>query len=272
MKALIDGDIVLFRCAASCEPTKIKPFLEEEFVAIERAKDLISRILTQVEVNDYTLYIGGSTNFRYNVWPLYKANRVAPKPAHYQATRQYLLDNYKCEVTQYIEADDALGIEQCKLGNSSVICSIDKDLLQIPGHHFNFVKGESLYVSEVDGLRTFYKQLITGDGADNIPSYDGKIRNTTPKFIQRLLEPIDTMTHEGSMYDYVANTIYDNYDWPRPEQYETMLRNAKLLYIWKKENDEWTPPLKHGQVLDGMPLLSQFLEQEPVDTHLNMKL
>jgi hypothetical protein len=41
MLALIDGDIVLYRSAASCEPTKIKPFLEpEEIKFLSRVNEI----------------------------------------------------------------------------------------------------------------------------------------------------------------------------------------------------------------------------------------
>lgn len=120
--------------------------------------------------------------------------------------------------------------------NEQVICvSNDKDLLQLPGWHYNFVNKTMTLVSPLDGLRTFYKQLILGDKTDNIPGFDGKLRSECPKFIAKLQEPIDEMTDEVDMYEYVKQ-IYQN------ESDVVLHRNAKLLYILKNEEEYWHPP------------------------------
>ena len=64
------------------------------------------------------------------------------------------------------EADDFLGIHQ---DDSSVICGIDKDLLQIPGKHYNYDKKVSQVVTPLEGWRNFFTQVLTGDASDNIP-------------------------------------------------------------------------------------------------------
>jgi hypothetical protein len=265
MIALIDGDIVLYRSSASCEPTKAKPFLEEEWVATERLKELMARILLETKADDYTVYIGSGSNFRYSIYPDYKSNRTSPKPTHYAELRRYLLDNYKVEVAENMEADDLLCINQYKHGDESIICSIDKDLLQIPGKHYNFVKNVFSYVSPLEGLQNFYKQLIAGDGTDNIPSYDGKIRHSIPKFISDLCAPIDGMFKEEEMYNYCLD-VYVNDD--------TLHRNAQLLYTLRNENETWRPPpnMNRGLTEDTMLSLSVSYDQEADDIPPNMSV
>ena len=270
MKALLDGDIILYRCSASCEPTKIKPFVEEEVVAIKRAEDLVARILLETKADDYTMYLGGSTNYRYSIYPDYKGNRKEDKPTHYHALRRYLLDTYKCITTEDIETDDALCIEQYEHGDESVICSIDKDLLQVPGHHYNFVKSESSYISAVEGNRNFYKQLIAGDGADNIPSYDGKVRNAIPKFIQELLNPLDSLETSLDMYEHCLE-LYSRGWCPSSKQF-IMHRNAQLLYLLRTHNDTWLPPIMNPGLTPDTTLLSLVSsEPEADDILLNTK-
>lgn len=126
-----------------------------------------------------------------------------------------------------------LGIRQTELGDTSRICSIDKDLLQIPGHHLNWVKRESYYTTPLEGLRTMYKQLIAGDGTDNIPSFDGKVRNSIPKFIQKLQEPIDQMDEEESMLAYCEDIFND---------VASCHLNAQLVYILRRHEKYWKPP------------------------------
>ena len=166
-----------------------------------------------------------------------------------------LVTQYKSTVVNNYETDDALGIAQTKYDGNSRICSLDKDLLQISGSHFNWVTGVNRMVSPLDGLRAFYKQLILGDRTDNIPGYDGKLRGECPKFISKLQEPIDEMTEEIDMYCYVLD-VYNNFsdpaDWDEKEYtIKTVKRNAQLLYILKNEEEYWQPPL--GQKEDSTP-------------------
>jgi hypothetical protein len=272
MKALIDGDIILHRCAGSCEPTKAKPFVEAEDVAYHRMIDLMTRILEESETNEFEVYVGEGKTFRHTLYPAYKANRTKPRPTHYDFLKGVLFEDYKATLVTQIETDDRLGIEQTTHGLESIICSIDKDLLQIPGHHYNFVRQHRSFVSPSDGLRTFYQQLVTGDGTDNIPAFDGKLRNQIPQFIQKLLDPIDDMTDERDMYNYNMALYMGDL--------ETLERNAQLLYIWKENNDKWQPPelsksimkrhaIQSGQTLDTMPSSLEFFDKAQDDTHLN---
>lgn len=232
---LIDGDLIAYRSAASCEPTKAKPFLEPCEVALFRLHDMVQTIIKGTNSNEMEFYIGGENNFRKEIYPEYKANRTKPPPSWLQDCREILVTQYNATVVNGMETDDALGIAQTKYDGNSRIVSIDKDLLQVPGYHYNWVKNEHILVSPLDGLRTFYKQLIAGDGTDNIPSYDGKVRNSIPQFIQKLQAPIDEMINEVDMYEYVKQ-IYQN------ESDVVLHRNAQLLYILKNEGEFWQPP------------------------------
>ena len=233
---LIDGDIVAYRCAATCEGLPAE-------IAEVRTGDLIRRILHETNAQQYKVFLTGSNNFRYDIYPDYKAHRKdKPRPEHWNTCKEYLVKEWQAQITDGYEADDALGIEQVASGTDSVIASIDKDLLQIPGYHYNFVTGVERFVSPFDATRFFYKQIISGDGADNVPSYDGKVRNGVPKFIQRLLDPIDSMMEEEEMYNYVYEIYQNHYGvhFDDPAGF-AMKRNAQVLYIWKKENDKYVP-------------------------------
>ena len=239
MKAFIDGDIVAYRCSASCMPTKAKPQEESLEDALSRVEFLMSRIKEETHTESCLVAIGGVGNYRNTIYPPYKANRIGKKrPTHLEACKKFLQDNYNTQVTCGIEADDLLGIEQT---DDTVICSIDKDLLQIPGKHYNFVKQEWKDVDELSGLRSFYKQIITGDASDNVPGFDGALRTTTPLFVLGLLEPLDSYLTEYEMYRYVRDVYSDA--WALTEDWESKLHiNAKLLFIQRKERKMWEPP------------------------------
>lgn len=232
------ADIVCYRVGFTTQDTSKE-------IAEIRTDELIRRIVHDVEAQSYKCFLSGQENFRYGIYPEYKANRRDfVRPIHLESIREHIV-RYHMGVVVQGEADDELSIEQHVHGDRSIICSIDKDLLQVPGWHYNFVTGVTRLISPFDGMRNFYVQVIAGDGADNIPSYDGKVRNQVPKFIQRLIEPLYEMTDECEMYNYVLSIYCEN-----ENQEDILHRNAKLLYLSKKENDYWQPPNPNGLLPD----------------------
>lgn len=166
--ALIDGDILIYRVGFTTQDADID-------IARWRLDELLRKILEGVSSEEFKVYLTASndrTAFRKLAYPEYKANRKAPRPIHYEALRQHLVDNHGASVSTTIEADDAIGIDS-GIYSDSIIVSIDKDLLQLPGMHYNFVKEEFKEQTKINGLRFFYKQLLMGDKADNIKGVEG---------------------------------------------------------------------------------------------------
>lgn len=112
----------------------------------------------------------------------YKGNRdTLTKPVHYDAVREYYMTYYDAHMYAKWEADDAACMALHKgSGNASIqyiMAAIDKDLYQMPGLHVNPSKAkrdEGVYVvSESEGWRNFYHQMLCGDNADNIKGLKG---------------------------------------------------------------------------------------------------
>jgi len=235
--ALIDGDIVAYRCAATVK--------EDDALDIGnwRASVMMDEIIADTGVSEYLLFLSGGENFRKTLYPLYKANRAdKPRPRALQPVREYLVLDWNAKITDGIEADDALGIAQTE---ETIICSIDKDLLMIPGKHYNFVKKEFYEVSPTEALRVFYKQLLLGDRSDNVPGYDGLSRQKPTKIIQGWYNIIDNTDDELFMLEVVRQAY--NFD------DERLLLIGNLLYIQQKEGAKWQLPKKE--------LLSKSTEQ-----------
>lgn len=230
MQANLDGDIVSYRCAATAEKDGLD-------AALYRTNDLVRRIIQDVNATSHLIFLGGSSNFRYDIYPGYKAQRVGKaKPTYLENVREYLVKEWNAIIADGQEADDLLGINQSE---NTVCCSIDKDLLQIPGMHYNFVKNEFYTINKYNGLVNFYKQLIVGDATDNIPGYDGKIRTSTPQFIANMQNKLFDFEEEEDMFKFV----YDLYEEIYGEQTLTFLnRNGQCLYIRRKEGDQWQMP------------------------------
>ncbi len=232
MIALVDGDIVAYRSAASVEPSKTRPDRGTLDIAIARCEDLMQRIMSDTKANSHRAFISGEDNFRYQIDPNYKANRKdVPRPLYLQNLREYLVVQWGAEISDGIEADDNLGIYQT---DDTIICSIDKDLLQIPGAHYNFVRNEFYTIDEHQGWVNFYTQLIMGDKSDNIKGYDGLMRQVVPKFLMPIIQDISDATSPQRMYQIVEG-IYEL-------GAEALSRNAQLLYIQRCEGDQWHVP------------------------------
>jgi len=230
MIALVDADIVCYRSAASCEPSKARDYVEPLEVAIMRVDDLMRRILEETQATSYKAFLTGSNNFRMEYNPEYKANRKdVVRPRWLQECRERLVIEYSASVQDGQEADDALGIEQvASEAGTTVIASIDKDLLCIPGKHFNFVTGEFREQSNVDACRHFYWQLIMGDRGDNVFGFDGKARQTVPKFMENIMAELSSYSDECDMFDFVRTLYADD---------DRLLMNMRCLWIRHKEGE-----------------------------------
>ncbi|MCR4308345.1 MAG: hypothetical protein NUV80_07390 [Candidatus Berkelbacteria bacterium] len=245
MIALIDADIVTFRCAASCKEG------DGPEISNLRADILMRQIIEETQAESYRAFLSGSRNFRYDIYPEYKANRRdIPRPVHLQSCREFLVTEWNATVTDGYEADDALGIAQTQEMQvgfedgdeerpfiyGTIISSIDKDLLAIPGRHHNIVSKEIIEVSPLKALRTFYKQLLLGDRSDNVPGFDGVARQKPTNFLKGCYEKIDSLDNEVAMFEFVRE-IYDEHG-----EAEHLTRNARLLHILRKEDDKWQEP------------------------------
>lgn len=131
----------------------------------DKIVDKIGHDRVKIEV-----YLDGDGNFRSRrakVRP-YKGNRsVNSKPVLYNEIRQYLLDNWDAHVVHGMETDDQLAIELTESPHNTVCVAVDKDMLQVPGKHFNPNKGFKL-VKPAEAHRRLWMQVLTGDATDNI--------------------------------------------------------------------------------------------------------
>jgi len=244
MIAVIDGDIVAYRCAASANE-------EPEEIAILRVENLMNEILHATKADQYRCFLSPSKNFRYTVYPEYKANRrETVDPVHRQACKQYLIDNWNAEIFEGYEADDALAWTQEQtpydgngfdLKEGSVICSIDKDLKQVSGLHYNFVKQEYDQITITKGLHNFYAQVLTGDTSDNLIG----IRGIGPVKASRYLEGC---YEEQEMFD----TVYDLY-----QDKHQLAVNLMCMWLCREKGVTWADHQRESQLI-----IPSTLEQE----------
>lgn len=244
MLALIDGDIVAYRVGWTTE--------NDDFpIARFRTDEMLDGILLDTGATEFTVWLSdrAENNFRYKIYPEYKANRKdLPRPRHLEALKEYLITRWGARIALGQEADDALGIgqdqnwqKQIEKAYSTVICSIDKDLQQIPGFHYNFVKKEFNEVTKEESLQNFYKQILTGDAADNIKGAKGIGPIKAGKIIGRLGSDI------YALEEAVFETYFNSFQITSPEgskeirKYITKI--GQVLKIRQQEDE----PLWHFQ-------------------------
>jgi 5'-3' exonuclease len=227
--ALIDGDILVYRIGFASED-------EPESIAIARCCEFIEDIILFNGFDEYQGYLTGKGNFRNEiaVTEPYKGNRKAPKPKHYQALRDYMQNHWQFEMIEGQEADDAIGIAAYTLDPEEYcICSIDKDLLMIPGRHYNFVHRKHSEITELEGRHNFYMQLLTGDPTDNIPG----IYKVGPVKATSMLAGCQEI-HE---YNEAVLKAYKDYFSHCTE--EDVIKHitliGQLLWIRREEGEEW---------------------------------
>lgn len=180
---IVDGDTIAYRVAAGLGNTG--PVTKGMTIIDNIYEHLIERYDTRVGLT----YLTGVKNFRRTI-PVpkvdkagvystqdYKGNRKDTIPPEFLPhLRKYMIDIFEAVVVDYVEADDALGISHTivsDLGLTPVIVTNDKDLNQIPGLHFNWVKREEFDISSENATLFFYEQLLTGDLTDNLPGLPG---------------------------------------------------------------------------------------------------
>ena len=234
MRVLIDGDVICYRVGYASDSDDLS-------VAIHRCDSMLDGILESTEANNFRLFLTDSArNFRREVWPLYHANRTKEKPRWYGEIKDYLINEWHAELAVEQEADDALGIYQDKMHNTTVIASIDKDLKQIPGLHFNFVTDTWAEVTETEGIYWFYKQMLQGDPVDNVQGVPGIGAAKAEKRLAGLTTELELFNVVRDAYHQVFTKMGLT-----PQDIDDLIvRNGRLLYIRKKIGEVWSPPIQ----------------------------
>lgn len=147
---------------------KVEPWSNCQFIVDGK----IGECKQMTKSDDVMVFLTPSRTFRHDLAFTrgYKENRKGmPKPHYYDDIRVYMMEEYGAIIGDNVEADDLMG---CAQTGNSVICSNDKDMLQIPGRHYNFTKPADeafTLVDPTEGDQWFFCQLLSGDTTDNIP-------------------------------------------------------------------------------------------------------
>jgi hypothetical protein len=219
------------------------------------------------------VYLSGPDNFREELATLkpYKGNRDAShKPFHYQAIRDYLTSQWGAQVVHGREADDEVSIRAWEMWNSGerdgyVIATIDKDLDQVPGAHYDYMKHVFTDIDEAEGELFFWQQVISGDDTDHIGGVCGYAADKAKAAVLKWQELAEKerrdwreVVWKNTVELYRIQAGYrkcyyatEKGELTLAEAEKIALENARLVYMQRAPLELWTPPGQPRAYLEG---------------------
>jgi len=279
VKALIDGDIILYGCGFASQHTYYQVFCEHDALTQENAlgrfqykkdaaewskdmddmliipkveidpphiarsntRNFIAKIIRETEADDYIIYFSDPKLERDEIATMqtYKGNRIG-------APKPYYYHQIKDYVTNNYKWKVYKGLEaddamamNQKQDRSTIICTLDKDLDMVPGMRYR--DGKIYDITPENGQLSFYTQLITGDSTDNIP---GLFKLTGKKALAALKKPLEELTTPLEMYTYVKSVYMDAFgcDGELNDVDVVLLEIGQLLWMRRSLEKNWEIP------------------------------
>lgn len=196
------------------------------------------------------IILSGPGNYREGIATIrpYKGNRdPAHIPVHYNAIRQYMIEQYSAQVIHGREADDEVSIrgwQNRQSGDMYCIATIDKDLDQVPGWHFDYMKKVFYFVTERDAEKALWRQILCGDITDNIPGCWrlGPIR--AAEIVDGMFELNVEPKHmwEAVIEEYQFSKLKAGCPYVHLDSQQVAIETAQLVYMQRKPGELWAPP------------------------------
>lgn len=208
-----------------------------------------------------TVLVGGEDNFRFKVAKLrpYKESRQGiRKPHHHSALLAYIKDRHSAVTVNGCEADDMCGIlgTSCMAsGEPFVIAGIDKDLLSIPGSHYNYSTKVSRTVTQQQADRWFWTQVLTGDSTDCIPGLHGVGEARAGKLLGEAVTYDELKEKVIHAYTNAFSKDRQNLQGSKYAGYscaqELLEEQARLIYMQRNVNEKWNLDGNHTTYTEG---------------------
>jgi hypothetical protein len=202
---ILDGDILAYRAAFWADTEGVDE-LEGRL-----AKDIKAWTPPGCDQVVIAMSCPREHNFRRIFWPMYKKHRDDFKsPDCMKDAIQCIYDTPDTTIrcVNKLEADDLIGM--LVSSGDAIGVTVDKDLRQVPGWHWNPDKEtEPVYVSQEEGDKFFYTQWMTGDTTDNVWG----LWKVGPAKAKKLLDNTDPKN-----WNSLILSMYQEEDWAkRPE-------------------------------------------------------
>lgn len=195
-------------------------------------------------------FLSGPNNFRCGIAKQrpYKGNRdPLHKPFHYQAIRDYIVERGG-NVIHGREADDEVSIlahVARRAGEPYIIATIDKDLDQIPGTHYDYRQKVFYEVDEHDAKRWFWVQVLAGDSTDNVPGCWKVGPSKAMHVVDKIYEEFGDNTIEmwrAVLLTYGASVAVAGCPYTAEQVWDVAVETARLVYMQQRPGELWNPP------------------------------
>jgi 5'-3' exonuclease len=202
--AIIDADSISFIAHWDSDNKTFNKPLEDILKSVDQ---IISNILINTKADKYIGLLGlTSSELRKKVYADYKSNRKDREPLEFiKNIREHMLNVWQFYPLYGVESDDVACSLNLVIPNS-FICSVDKDLLNLEGTHWNYKKNEWVTTSKDEANSYFWRSMVTGDSVDNIKGLEGK----GAKFFERLIDKHKELDN-NILRDIIFNAYVDHY-------------------------------------------------------------
>jgi DNA polymerase-1 len=162
----------------------LKPYKQKIKRAIADIEDEISAALPGEVKGIKAFFSDPDSNFRYDIYPEYKANRKSGSRSElFYRLRKWVMKKYGC--IPNVEADDVVAhyVRKGWIGST-----FDKDLLYgVPGTWFDthYSRRHILHTSELQARQFNLTQTLAGDSVDNIKGIPGVGHPTAVKLLDK---------------------------------------------------------------------------------------
>lgn len=223
----VDADYLIYECTEgkdnkasyfNSESGSVRPSDHE--INLEPYKDKLKAIVKKLEddvaletvshkfkLGKTHLVFTGDNNFRYDIYPEYKANREGKvKAPEFEPLRKWAMEKYMC--LDNVEADDVCSYYARK---GHLIVSADKDVRKSnEGIFFNphYMHRNIVITTKDDASRFNLIQTITGDATDNIPALP---KNSGNDLVYGV--PTPGIRKPFKVTEKLAIELLDNYGW-----------------------------------------------------------
>lgn len=255
---ILDADSLLYICSITAEK-------EEASHACQNMKSKIQKIKDYLRCDSMEIFIKGEGNFRdaMSTSTVYKGTRPTLRPRHLDAVTDYIVNKHGAQRADGMEADDLCSVllhESHGFESGVVLASVDKDLWNTPGWHFNYDqrKWNAEYITVQEANRNFIRQIVTGDAIDNIPGLPKLAEITRTNLGMRRCRGagkacanaiIRGLSNRAALEAvWVAYCEYGaEQGWPQEETKAYFLEQGRLLWMTRELEVDgspklWSPP------------------------------
>ena len=234
--AVIDGDMVVWRSAFASEQEikwdddiwTLQTDMNEMKSIVDETIDYIQ---TQTDTDDYQMVFSDSRNFRYDIFPEYKANRKGKrKPLGIKAVKEWCYKKRNGYHKHNLEADDVIGMMCC--GKKHMVAvSGDKDFGTLNCEWFNFLKAEF----EFDNCHADTKYASTSLERIAVNWLQCRTAERSPRYYRWFEKTFNCMPDKANIPISKNNFIEDQYKKLGPfssKEKITMIILLLTIFLW----------------------------------------